>query len=963
LQHSRLRSAASVRRALIALIALLSVVGYLVTSETIRSDRRSAAARRAEIESVRTAALLDRARAYVVGLGTILADQPVAGPRRFAELVGSTIGSAGLIDALWVQSVPAPGRRSYERRLGAPITRLTGSGGFERAPPAASYLAASYTTGTRPELRPGVDVSGWPALAAAIRDVATVFAVTASSRGSLGAESGFYLLESSSFGRGRDGGGYLAVFVPRGWLILSLGDDPREVAISLDRRPLEGQLRSEPAAGASFQALARSWRIAVVAGPASGLQSLLPWFALAWPIAAALVAFLVGNAVVRRRRAEREAERIFDLSLDMLGIAGLDGYWKRVNPAFERTLGYSREQLLERPLLDFIHPEDVERSRAALESLGRGHQLVYFENRYIRSDGALSRLEWNVRPALEEGVVYAAARDVTDRRRAEEEQAALRRVATLVARGALPEEVFAAVTEEVGRLLPVDFADMCRYEPDGAVTFVASWGSAVDRFPVGSRWIREGNNLSTLVFETGRPARIESYADASGPIGAAVRETGVRSAVGTPIIVEGRLWGAIAAGASLEEPMPADTEVRLAKFTELLATAIANAESRAGLARLAEEQAALRRVATLVARGAPPEEVFAAVTEEVGQLLPVELALMGRYESDDTVSFLRTWSRTRDRHVPARMALGGNNLATIVARTSRPGRIDVDSDFSGPLGDYARELGVRSSVGTPIIVEGRLWGVMIAASTMEQPLPADTEARLADLTALVAMAIANAESRAELTASRARIVSAADETRRRIERDLHDGTQQQLVSLGLELRAAQAAVPPQLGELEGDLSRVAERLAGVFDELREISRGIHPAILSEGGLGPALTALARRSTVPVELDLHAERRLPEHVEVAAYYVVSEALTNAAKHAQASVVHVELEARDAIVQLAIRDDGIGGADPGRGSGLVGLIDRIEALGGRLEVTSPAGNGTTLLIQIPVGVQSSARSPEP
>jgi signal transduction histidine kinase len=177
------------------------------------------------------------------------------------------------------------------------------------------------------------------------------------------------------------------------------------------------------------------------------------------------------------------------------------------------------------------------------------------------------------------------------------------------------------------------------------------------------------------------------------------------------------------------------------------------------------------------------------------------------------------------------------------------------------------------------------------------------------------------------------------------------------------LRAAQAAVPPQLGELEGDLSRVAERLAGVFDELREISRGIHPAILSEGGLGPALTALARRSTVPVELDLHAERRLPEHVEVAAYYVVSEALTNAAKHAQASVVHVELEARDAIVQLAIRDDGIGGADPGRGSGLVGLRDRIEALGGRLEFTSPAGNGTTLLIQIPVGVQSSARSPEP
>jgi signal transduction histidine kinase len=227
----------------------------------------------------------------------------------------------------------------------------------------------------------------------------------------------------------------------------------------------------------------------------------------------------------------------------------------------------------------------------------------------------------------------------------------------------------------------------------------------------------------------------------------------------------------------------------------------------------------------------------------------------------------------------------------------------------------------------------------------------------------LATAIANAESRAALAASRSRIVAAADETRRRIERDLHDGAQQRLVSLGLELRAAQAAVPPQFGELEGELSRVAEGLASVFDELREISRGIHPAILSEGGLGPALGALARRSAVPVELDVHAERRLPEQLEVAAYYVVSEALTNAAKHAHASVVHVELDAQDAILQLAIHDDGIGGADPAHGSGLVGLSDRIEALGGTLQVTSPAGNGTTVLIEIPLEGQSSAGSPEP
>jgi signal transduction histidine kinase len=227
----------------------------------------------------------------------------------------------------------------------------------------------------------------------------------------------------------------------------------------------------------------------------------------------------------------------------------------------------------------------------------------------------------------------------------------------------------------------------------------------------------------------------------------------------------------------------------------------------------------------------------------------------------------------------------------------------------------------------------------------------------------LATAIANAESRAALAASRARIVAAADEARRQIEHDLHDGTQQQLVSLGLELRAAQAIEPPGVDELKAQLARTERGLSAVLEELREISRGIHPAILSKGGLEQALRALARRSAVPVELDLRSVRRLPEPVEVGAYYVASEALTNAAKHAHASVVHVELEARDAIVLLVIRDDGVGGADPGQGSGLVGLRDRIEALGGTLEIASPAGSGTTLRIKIPLEGERSAGSPEP
>jgi signal transduction histidine kinase len=291
-------------------------------------------------------------------------------------------------------------------------------------------------------------------------------------------------------------------------------------------------------------------------------------------------------------------------------------------------------------------------------------------------------------------------------------------------------------------------------------------------------------------------------------------------------------------------------------------------------------------------------------------------------------------------------------VATLVFETGRAARLNSYTDTSWQPGDALRQAQGGSGVGAPVIVEGRLWGLIATYSPVGQPLPTDTEARLASFTELVATAIANAESRGELMASRARVVAAADETRRRIERNLHDGIQQRLVTLGLELRAAQAQMPEPPGELEHTLARISDGLSGVFDELREISHGIHPAVLSNGGLTPALAALRRRSTVPVELDLQPRLRLPEAVEVATYYVVSEALANAAKHAHASVVKVKLRTQDARLQLAIHDDGIGGADVNHGSGLLGLRDRIEALGGTQLVTSPAGVGTTLLIEIPL-----------
>jgi signal transduction histidine kinase len=263
----------------------------------------------------------------------------------------------------------------------------------------------------------------------------------------------------------------------------------------------------------------------------------------------------------------------------------------------------------------------------------------------------------------------------------------------------------------------------------------------------------------------------------------------------------------------------------------------------------------------------------------------------------------------------------------------------------------------------PVSAGGRLWGVMVVSSTQEEPLPAGTEARLAGFTELAATAIANAEAQAELAASRARIVTTADATRRRIERNLHDGAQQHLVSLALQLRAVQPAVPSGAGELVRQLDGVATGLVEVLEELREIARGLHPATLAECGLRSALKALARRSAVPVRLDVRVEGRLAEPVETAAYYVVAEALTNAAKHAHATAAEVQVAAGEGVLHVRVRDDGCGGADVTRGCGLTGLKDRAEALGGRLALHSPPGEGTTLQVQLPVEQPAPPRQVRP
>jgi signal transduction histidine kinase len=537
---------------------------------------------------------------------------------------------------------------------------------------------------------------------------------------------------------------------------------------------------------------------------------------------------------------------------------------------------------------------------------------------------------------------------------ANDELSALRRVATLVAEGVEPHDLFAVVAEEVARVVEVPLMNVARYDADGTVTLCASFSAEGPVLPVGTRLSLEGTSVLRLVRESSEVARIDDYSRLDGEAAEFIRRSGVRSAVGVPIVVAGRPWGAMLASSRKDEPLPQGTEARLADFTELVATAIENAESREALGRLADEQAALRRVATLVAQGVRPDEIFSAVSDEVGRLLSTNMAAVVRFEAEVPGIVLVGVSKGIEAGIAigTRWTFEDARASAEVYRTGRPARVNARGwpAFGGRVAVAGHDLGVVSTVAAPIVVEGGLWGA-VTISAREQ-LPLDTEDRLETFTELVATAIANADSRAELAASRRRIVAASDEARRRIERDLHDGTQQRLVSLELAARNAEAHLPSERDDLRLELSRLATGLADAVTELQELSRGIHPAILSHGGLGAAVGALARRSPIPVELDDASETRLPEPIEVAAYFVVSEALANAAKHARASRTEVSIARRDRSLWLSIRDDGVGGADPARGSGLLGLADRVEALGGSIQVRSLPGDGTHIIAELPL-----------
>jgi PAS domain S-box-containing protein len=620
------------RVAPVVLVLGLAVAGFFGTRLHGEHDARLDSERQAEVAAVQIRGRVEQGASLAESLRQLI--ESMTGSQfpgvEFRSNASRWLIPAGFSAAAWVERVPAPQRAAYQRRAGNPIVTRDRHFAMVPAGPRPEYLPATFVSGVPPMEVPGTDLSGEPGLAAAVARASAVYDVIATPLATLqDGTRGLFLVRFAPLSAGRvTEPGFVVLFVSADLLrAAAAGAGPLRLTVGGGSA---GDLGGAAAVHDTFTEAGRRFDVAVPLESAAG-AAILPWIILAAGLALAALAGALGVNGARRARAQRELDRIFNLSSDLIAVADFEGHFTRVNPAVEQILGYTGEEFLARPYLEFVHPDDREKTTAAASRIRQGKKITSFETRYAARDGSYRVLEWTSIPVLDEGLTYAVARDVTERRQAEGE---------------------------------------------------------------------------------------------------------------------------------------------------------------------------LRRLA------------------------------------------------------------------------------------------------------------------------------------------------------GELAASRRRIVTASDQTRRRIERDLHDGTQQQLVSLVLAARGAAMAVPPDRDDLRAELSRIATGLADAVAELREITRGIHPAILSQGGLGPALRMLARRSAIPIDLRVTTDTRLSEPIEVAVYYVASEALANAAKHGQASRMDISLATGNESLLLSIRDDGVGGADPGRGSGLVGLHDRVEALGGTIMIDSPPGGGTSLVVTLPL-----------
>jgi signal transduction histidine kinase len=538
-------------------------------------------------------------------------------------------------------------------------------------------------------------------------------------------------------------------------------------------------------------------------------------------------------------------------------------------------------------------------------------------------------------------------RRLVELERVVDEQAALRRIATLVAAGATEADLAAAVSSEIGGLFGAQSAIVVRWDGD-TIRVIGSWrADFADVGVAGAVLSYGGDTITARVVETAAPARLDSAADLKTEFGRQRwAELGFEASIGAPIMVERKVWGVVAASRrELGDPFAPGDEERLSDFCALVAQAIVNAEARRETAALVAEQSCLRQIAMLVAAGRPQAAVLEAVTEEAGMLFGAA-----------SVSLVR-WEGVQDELVVA-AAWGGAGSAPMRERSL------YHPDPSGPtlavLGTGAVCHGIESSpergsvsvIAAPVIATGRLFGALTAARAAEDPFPAGAEIRLRSFADLAAQSIANERAQAELRASRARVVQTGDEARRRLERNLHDGAQQQLVSVSLALRLVERMFESNASTARVVLREASNELADAMQELRELARGLHPGLLSKLGLGPALDALAARSPFVVEIIDVPKDRVSGPIEAAVYYVVSESLTNAAKHAAASSATVSVLCSGDTVSVEIADDGVGGASLEAGSGLRGLVDRVEALGGELTVASPRGGGTLVRADLPL-----------
>jgi PAS domain S-box-containing protein len=745
--------------------------------------------RRAEIAAAQIRDRVEEGSSLTGSLGQFVSTTDVTN-QAFEINALQWLSPAGLPAAGWVERVPASGRAAYERQTGEPIVMLDRLLGIVPVGRRSSYLPATLISGIPPMNVPGLDLGSDPGFAAALARASRSDSEAATPLATLpDGEDGLFLIRPSlRLTAGPVQTGFAVLFESAPWLRAAATNTPT-LGLTTGYDPGQ-ELGGAAAVTRTFWEAGQQFDVVVPQESVSGTAAALPWIILATGLVlAALAGALAANAR-RRARAQDELDRIFSLSPDLITVANFAGRFTRVNPAAERTLGYAQEELLAHPYLDFVHPDDREQTATEAAAIAQGKTRLSFENRYVCKDGSHRVLEWTSTPVVQDRVMYAVARDVTERRQAEtelvrltREQAALRRVATLVARGALPSAVLDAVAAEMQQVLDADAVTIGRYEACDEMTVVAHRSAEPSLLTIGTRVNHEGNNVTATVRRTEQPARLEDLGQAQGGFAELFRSLGMHAVVGTPIVVDGRLWGTILGSWNREEPPPADTEERMAKFAELLDTAIANADSRD-----------------------------------------------------------------------------------------------------------------------------------------------------------------------QLTASRARLVTEADEARRRVVRDLHDGAQQRLVHTIVTLKLAQGALKANDEEAESLIAEGLEQAEQGNAELRELAHGILPAVLAQGGLRAGVNTIVSRVDLPVDVDIPAERFLVE-IEASAYFVVAEALTNVMKHSHAGRAEVRASVVDGMLQVEVRDDGVGGADP-TGHGLVGLGDRLTALGGQLNVETPASGGTLLVSRLPL-----------